>query len=299
MMCSMDFEYKKYSLEQLENWIHDSLSTGDATPQEIYDVIKNTVSENYYVYKNHTERCYELLALLNGNGKGHISAYDEYVEKKENLVCDKDSSSEECKKSWNDFWEEHYYPEEYKGSTVSSVDDCMRPWGHSDMEALRYTEEELNAMCEKAELDEKLKKETKVDGYSVNGLTFDELEEIKNAGGYEWTPDPIISRNDPNRLKFEDGWIYESPDGGKTVTKRKVGSTEKIVVKEDKVKKWVLPVEEVKDEDTDENIYCVTFPDDLLDAADLKEGDQVEWVDKGDGSYLLRKVNRPLLMDEF
>jgi hypothetical protein len=61
------------------------------------------------------------------------------------------------------------------------------------------------------------------------------------------------------------------------------------VVKQDKVKKWVLPVEEIRDEDTGEDEYCVTFPDDLLEAADLKEGDLVEWVDKGDGSYLLKK----------
>ena len=66
----------------------------------------------------------------------------------------------------------------------------------------------------------------------------------------------------------------------------------------DKVKKWVLPVEECKDADTDETEYFVSFPDDLLEAANLKEGDQVEWVDKGDGSYLLRKVTQPLGMDE-
>lgn len=29
--------------------------------------------------------------------------------------------------------------------------DLMPPWGHSDMEALKYTEEELNAMCDAAE----------------------------------------------------------------------------------------------------------------------------------------------------
>jgi len=66
----------------------------------------------------------------------------------------------------------------------------------------------------------------------------------------------------------------------------------------DKVKKWVLPVEECKDADTDEINYFVSFPDDLLETADLKEGDLVEWVDKGDGTYLLRKVTRPLGMDE-
>jgi hypothetical protein len=193
----MDFDYKKYSLENLENWIHDAISCSEASPQEIYDVIKNVVSENYYIYKNHTERCYELLALLHGNGKGHLS-------------CDKDDKSPKCQQAWNDFWEENYYPEEHKKEP--KVEDIMPPWGHSDMEALRYTEEELNAMCDSAE-------------------------------------------------------------------------------KKDKVKQWILPVEEVRDEDTDEDIYCVTFPDDLLEAANLKEKDLVEWVDQGDGSYMIRKAN--------
>lgn len=66
----------------------------------------------------------------------------------------------------------------------------------------------------------------------------------------------------------------------------------------DKVKKWVLPVEETKIAETDETEYFVSFPDDLLEAADLKEGDQVEWVDKGDGSYLLRKATKSIGIDE-
>jgi hypothetical protein len=180
-----DFDYKKYSLERLEEWVHDSLSASEASPQEIYDVIKKTVEEYYYCYKNHTSRAYELLALLNGNGKGHLS-------------CDKDDPSPECKKEWNSFWEENYYPEE--------INDCMPPWGHSDMEALQYTEEELNAMCDAAQKQQ------------------------------------------------------------------------------DKVKKWVLPVDNLGE------CYFVSFPDDLLEAANLAEGDQIEWVDNGDGSYLLKKV---------
>ena len=165
-----DFNYKKYSLEQLENWIYDSLSAAEASPQEIYDVIKKTVEEQYYTYKHRTGQAYELLALLNGNGKGHIKAYDEVMREKE-----------------------YYEP-------------SMPAWGHSDMEALQYTEEELNAMCDAAQKQQ------------------------------------------------------------------------------DKVKKWVLPVDNLGE------CYFVSFPDDLLEAANLTEGDQVEWIDNGDGSYLLKKV---------
>jgi hypothetical protein len=39
------------------------------------------------------------------------------------------------------------------------VDDYMRPWGHSDMEALsQYTDEELDAMCDNAAKEDKVVK---------------------------------------------------------------------------------------------------------------------------------------------
>lgn len=192
------------------------------------------------------------------------------------LSCDKDDKSPECQGAWNDFWEEHYYPEEYYKNVQPSA---------TQRDIDQYSEEELNAMCDKAASDDEKQR--------CREYNLRESEYYNQRAKLD-----IISRNDPTRLKYEDGWVYESPDGGKTVTKRKVGSTEKIVVKENKVKKWVLPVEETKIVETDETDYFITFPDDLLEAANLKEGDQVEWIDQGDSSYLLRKVGQPLRMDE-
>ena len=68
-------------------------------------------------------------------------------------------------------------------------------------------------------------------------------------------------------------------------------------VKQDKVVKWQLPVEEENDVITGEKEYFITFPDDLLEAANLKQGDDVEWVDRGDGSFLLRKTTQPKTYD--
>jgi len=197
-MKMSDFDYKKHSLQQLETWVRDALISAEVPPQEIYNTIKGIVDEEYHYFKHHTGRCYELLALLNGNGKGHIQGWKEWEEtyypEETQKSCDKDDPSLECKKSWTSFWEES--------------DDGMRPWGHSDLEYL-----------------------------------------VSNQ-------------------------------------------------KKDKVVKWVLPVEVVRDEDTDKDEYCVTFPEDLLEAANLKEGDRVEWIDQGDGSYLLKKVEQPLKLDE-
>ena len=157
-------DYKKYALGQLENFLYDAMSA-DATPQEIYDVIRGVVSDNYYTYKHQASQAYELLSLLNGHRSVDLD------------FCDKDDTSEECKKSWSDFW------------TTTS-----------------YTEEEIDAMCAAAEA-------------------------------------------------------------------------------KDKVIKWSLPVEEQEDGE-----YYITLPDDLLEAANLEEGNQIEWIDQGDGSYILQKV---------
>jgi antitoxin component of MazEF toxin-antitoxin module len=34
----------------------------------------------------------------------------------------------------------------------------------------------------------------------------------------------------------------------------------------------------------------MTLPDDLLEAANLKEGDQIKWIPQDSGSYILQKV---------
>ncbi len=57
--------------------------------------------------------------------------------------------------------------------------------------------------------------------------------------------------------------------------------------KEDKVVRWSLPVEEAEDGE-----YYITFPEDLLEAAKLNPGDNVEWVELTENTYLLRKLNQ-------
>jgi len=136
----------------------------------------------------------------------------------------------------DDVLKERIYYEGYADRTVSSVS------------GVQYTEEELNAMCDKAASDEEKEKcreyNLREAEYYNKRAELDALtKEVSEAGGYEWTPE--VSK-----------------------------------------KKWILPVEQVHDD------YFVSFPDDLLRAAKLKEGDEVNWVDNGDGSYTICKVNK-------
>ena len=147
-------DHKKYALGQVENFLYDAMSSG-ATPQEIYDVIKGVVQDNYYTYKKCASEAYELLGLLNGDGQ----PYEDVIKERE------------------------YYES-----------------------SSQYTEEELDAMCDAA-----------------------------------------------------------------------------TSAKKDKVKKWILPV----DDD-----YNITFPEDLLEQTGWKEGDTLQWIDQGDGSFkIIKKGN--------
>ena len=141
-------------------------------------------------------------------------------------------------------WEEHYYPEEYKGSTVGSAST-------SSVHSSYYYDYTRNDPNRPNPLD-------------TTPLSGEHLQ-------------AKIQANSP----YNDGWTREYYQ--EIVDKYE---------KKDKVVKWQLPVEEVKDCDTDETEYFITFPDDLLEAANLRAGDDVEWVDRGDGSFLLQKVSK-------
>jgi len=132
---SSDFSYRKYSLEQLDNWVNDAVTCEDLTAQDIYDTIVKCVDDIVEYHKKELTKTTDLLSLL----KGHRPVVDfDYTATGEKfpLVCDKDDKSPECQRSWNDFWEENYYPEEHQ----------------------QYTEEELNAMCDKAASDQEKNK---------------------------------------------------------------------------------------------------------------------------------------------
>jgi hypothetical protein len=149
---------------------------------------------------------------------------------------------EEFDRKFKDAWKETVV--KFK---EQEIDDCMPPWGHSDMEALRYTDEELDAMCDNAA------KENMDPFYSY----------------YPHQSEELIIGNKPRDY-------YENV--APSATQRDI----------DKVVKWQLPVEEVENGDTGEQEYFITFPEDLLEAANLKVDDIVTWIDNGDGTYTLK-----------
>lgn len=206
----MNFEMtdNKFS-NAIDDWMIDAICESKASPKEIYQRIKDSVAEHYYYFKEHASRSYELLSLLNekeyNSLMGKINNPHDPEQQSENLTCDSNDESKECKKAWNDFWQE----------------TGMAPWSHSD------------------------------------------LEYISTSNYYE-------------QMK-KDGWNM-TDDG--------------FWIKEDK--KWMLPV----NVDGLSGECYINLPDDLLEKANMKEGDEIQFIDRKDGSFEIRKVTKSLSMDE-
>ena len=149
---SSDFSYKKYSLEQLDNWVNDAVNCDDLTPQDIYNTIVKCVDESVEYHKKYYTKSVELLSLLKGNRPV------DYID------FDKDE------KDWEHFWGE-----------INSI-------------STQYTEEEMNAMCERAatENDKEKCREynmREAEYYNKRAKLDAEYESIKASGGYDWTPE--------------------------------------------------------------------------------------------------------------
>ena len=190
---SSDFSYKKYSLEQLDNWVNDALSCEDLTPQDIYDTIVKCVDESVEYHKKYLTKSIELLSLLKG-------------QRPVDLGSEGNITLEATEKDWVDFWEETYYPEEHKQYTEEEMDAmCERAATENDKDKCReYNLREAEYYDKRLQLDASYD-EMVAKGYTMtaDGFWIKETEKgvasvstkpdpyaklIKEAGGYEWTP---------------------------------------------------------------------------------------------------------------
>lgn len=99
-------------------------------------------------------------------------------------------------------WKDKYLKE--ISTRTLDLDSIMPPWGHSDMEALRYTEDEINAMCDAAEAEEKEQCVEMAEreyewANKTKPKTYDEMV----AKGYEMTADGFWIPCQPKFKKWE------------------------------------------------------------------------------------------------
>jgi bifunctional DNA-binding transcriptional regulator/antitoxin component of YhaV-PrlF toxin-antitoxin module len=87
-----------YTMEQLSSFLYDALNEEDLSAQQIYESIIETVAEQTEYLQLQYEKSQQLFDLLKGTVKPYKSPWDTYLQ---------DNKEE---------------------------DDCMPPWGHSDLE---------------------------------------------------------------------------------------------------------------------------------------------------------------------
>ena len=189
---SSDFSYKKYSLEQLDNWVNDALNCEDLTPQDIYDTVIRCVDESVEYHKKHLTKSIELLSLL----KGHRPVNFEVTEE-----------------DWEDFWNEQteisqHYSEEDLNAMCDAAANKEKCREYNLREAEYYNKraqldlQEVNKQLAIArELDAQ---SVKADGYSTserNPKTYDQMIEE----GWQMTDDGF--------------WIKETDKGTMSVSK--------------------------------------------------------------------------------
>ena len=143
---SSDFNYKNYSLQQLDNWVSDAMNCEDLTPQDIYDTVVKCVDESVEYHKKYLTKSIELLSLL----KGHRPVNFEVTEE-----------------DWADFWSEQTeISQHYTEEDLSAMCDAAEK---TEKEKCReYNLREAEYYNKRAELD--AKHISKSDGYSVDGI---------------------------------------------------------------------------------------------------------------------------------
>ena len=100
---------KHYTMDQINAFLYDALNDEDLSAQEIYETIIETVAEHTEYLQLQYEKSQQVFDLLKGTAK-----------------------------PWDKFIEDN----DQKESNLPNENDCMPPWGHSDLEyASKHPEE--------------------------------------------------------------------------------------------------------------------------------------------------------------
>ena len=177
---SSDFNYKNYSLQQLDNWVSDAMNCEDLTPQDIYDTVIKCVDDNLEYHKKYLTKSIELLSLLKGQRPVDLS---------ENVT---DASAHD----FDDFWYGKQYTEEEMNSMCDAAADKEKCREYNLREAEYYdkrakldaTYDEMVAKGYTMTADGFWIKETEKGVATVSTKPDPYAKLIKDAGGYEWTP---------------------------------------------------------------------------------------------------------------
>ncbi len=110
---------KNYTMEQLNAFLYDALNEENLSANQIYETIIETVAEHTEYLQVQYQKSQQLFDLLKGTAKPYEAPWNKFIEDNKNGFLSKERESN--------------FPNE---------NDCMPPWGHSDLEyASKHPEE--------------------------------------------------------------------------------------------------------------------------------------------------------------
>ena len=191
---SSDFSYKNYSLRQLDEWVNDAMNCEDLTPQDIYDTVIKCVDDNIEYHKKYLTKGIELLSLLKGNRPNVFDAsahefddfwYEQdeisqhYTEEDLNSMCDAAEEKEKCREY--NLREAEYYNKraQLDLAEVNKQLAIAREHDNKEMAEKGFVRDENGSWT----------KQTDKGVATVSAKPDPYVELIRQAGGYEWTPE--------------------------------------------------------------------------------------------------------------
>ena len=245
-------DYKKYSLENLSKWFQDAISSTEATPEEIYDTLKEVVKEEYSYYLGKLSRI-SVLSYRFGVSTNDLIKPKSIEEIKE--AIDNNSTG-----SWTkeDVLHQRNYYE--SNNSVNYFTNIGAPDITDTITFISCDANDTSPGC-KSSWYSFWNDQYQTPKDTINNLAFTQVGDFTVHNNC--TKDSLISSTSSPFIS-EDGDVW-----GK-----------------DKVTKWVLPVEV----DGLTGDCVVTLPDDLLERVGWVEGDTVEFVSNTNGSFTVKKV---------
>ena len=191
---SSDFNYRNYSLQQLDNWVSDAMNCEDLTPQDIYDTVIKCVDDNLEYHKKYLTKSIELLSLLKGQRPVDLSenvtdasAHDfddfwygkQYTEEEMDAMCDAAEEKEKCREY--NLREAEYYDKraQLDLEEVNKQLAIAREHDNKEMAEKGFVRDENGSWT----------KQTDKGVATVSAKPDPYVELIRQAGGYEWTPE--------------------------------------------------------------------------------------------------------------
>lgn len=208
----MTTTYESQRKERLSEVIFDYLTDENTSAERLYTDIRDEIISSMEYFQKYSDKCRRARDLITDDFFPDLGDYQS------------DNITDADKNDWNSFWDE--VEDSCDTESTEEKRDLCREYNMREVEYYNQRAKLDAEYAKKKKEEEELNLRIQASSPFNDGYTQEfYVEQLREQ----------ISRNDPERIDYKEPWIYESPDGGKTITKRKPGSLEKYPITRDEI----------------------------------------------------------------